>query len=191
MSRRFALLLSMLGLLIAGLAAPPATLAGDPCFHSMDRPAPTTGSTASIAIGDCVFAPTVTRVPVGTTVEWTNTSFQAHEVVGAHLAWGAHDKLLEKGDSIGWTFDKPGVFAYSCMLHPGMSGAIVVGDIAATTDSTEPQAAAGAGTTTSPPTSSTSDNGAGIIPAAAVGVAALLAVIVVGLGIRRRQPQPS
>jgi plastocyanin len=157
----------------------------------MDRPAPTTGSTASIAIGDCVFAPTVTRVPVGTTVEWTNTSFQAHEVVGAHLAWGAHDKLLEKGDSIGWTFDKPGVFAYSCMLHPGMSGAIVVGDIAATTDSTEPQAAAGAGTTTSPPTSSTGDNGAGIIPAAAVAVAALLAVIVVGLGIRRRQPQPS
>jgi plastocyanin len=191
MSRRFALLLSMLGLLLAGLAAPPATLAGDPCFHSTARPAPTTGSTVAIAIGDCVFAPTVTYVPVGSTVEWTNTSFQSHEVVGAHLTWGAHDKLLEKGDTIGWTFDKAGVYAYSCMLHPGMSGAIVVGDIAASTDSSKPEAAAGAAATTSAPPPPTSENGAAIAPVAVVGGAALLAVIVVALGIRRRQPQPS
>jgi|SRR5215211_6847910 len=192
MTRRFALLLSTLGLLLAGLAAPPAALAGDPCFHSMDRPAPTTGSSAAIAIGDCVFVPTVTRVPVGTTVEWKNTSFQEHEVVGANLTWGAHEKLLQPGDTIGWTFDKAGVYAYSCMLHPGMSGAIVVGDIATTTDSAPAQAAAGAATTANSPAApapSTADRGPGVAPIAAVGAAAIVGAVLAGLMIRRRQDQ--
>jgi plastocyanin len=127
-SRRIVSLIAALAVLIAAGVAAPAALAGDPCFHRFDnRPAPTEGRTASITMGDCVFTPTVVHVPVGTTVEWANASSQGHEVVGSNLAWGAHDKILQPGDSIGWTFERPGVYAYSCMIHPGMTGAIVVG----------------------------------------------------------------
>ena len=124
-------------LLLLGWVAAAPVLAGDPCFHSMDRPATSSGATVEIAVGDCVFSPTVTSVPLGATVTWTNRSFQAHEIVGSNLTWGAHEKLLPaEGGSIGWTFDEPGVFAYSCMLHPGMTGAIVVGapDVALASD---------------------------------------------------------
>ena len=127
MLRRLALLI--VSLLAAAFVLVPTVAAGDPCFHEVDnRPPTSSGSTSQIAIGDCVFSPTVTRVPTGATVTWKNGSFQAHEIVGSNLTWGAHDKLLGPGDSIGWTFDAPGVYAYSCMIHPGMSGAIVVGD---------------------------------------------------------------
>jgi plastocyanin len=129
MSRRLALLIGTLTLLGAAFVLAPAVAAGDPCFHQMDnRPAASTGSTSQIAIGDCVFAPTVTRVATGTMVTWRNSSIQAHEVVGSNLAWGKHDKLLEPGDTIAWTFDKPGVYGYACMIHPGMTGVVVVGD---------------------------------------------------------------
>jgi plastocyanin len=129
MSRRFVALFATAGLLAAAFAlGPTVALAGDPCFHQFDnRPAPSTGATSQIALGDCVFTPTVSRVPAGTTVTWRNASSQEHEVVGSNMTWGAHDKLLSPGDTIGWTFEKDGVYAYSCMIHPGMSGVIVVG----------------------------------------------------------------
>ncbi|HEX4897721.1 MAG TPA: plastocyanin/azurin family copper-binding protein [Candidatus Limnocylindrales bacterium] len=44
------------------------------------------------------------------------------------MTWGAHEKLLQPGDTIGWTFETAGTYAYSCMIHPGMTGVIVVGD---------------------------------------------------------------
>ena len=129
MRRRIVLFLGTLSfLMLLGWAWAVPALAGDPCFHSDARPATSSGSTVAITIQDCVFSPTVTSVPVGSTVTWTNRSFQPHEIVGSNLTWGAHEKLVkESGGSIGWTFDKPGVYAYTCMIHPGMSGAIVVG----------------------------------------------------------------
>ncbi|MCI0344288.1 MAG: hypothetical protein L0221_02430, partial [Chloroflexi bacterium] len=60
--------LSALCLVVAGLIVPAAARAGDPCFRQMDNRPPTSSGTASqVAIGDCVFVPTVARVPVGTT----------------------------------------------------------------------------------------------------------------------------
>jgi plastocyanin len=129
MSRRLLTLLGMAALLVAAFVLAPTVAAGDPCFHAYDnRPAPSTGSTSQITLGDCVFTPTVSRVETGTTVTWRNASIQAHEVVGSNMTWGAHDKLLEPGDTIGWEFKTAGVYAYACMIHPGMSGVIVVGD---------------------------------------------------------------
>jgi len=116
-------------LLALALAGPPAVSAGDPCFHRTDnRPAVSAAATSAITIGDCSFGPTVAYVPVGAQVTWRNTSGSGHEVVGSNLTWGAHDKVLAMGDTIGWSFEKAGVYAYSCMIHPGMTGAIVVGD---------------------------------------------------------------
>jgi len=187
MTRPVALLLFVLGLLFAGLAVPAAVVAGDPCFHSMARPATTTGATVEIAIGDCVFVPTVTYVPVGSTVQWKNTSSQPHEVVGANLTWGAHEKLLSTGDTIGWTFDKSGVFAYTCMLHPGMIGAIVVGDAVASTD-TGAQTVDDAATTAIPLAGSTGGAALpdGAAPIAAIGAAVLVLGLLALAYVRRR-----
>ena len=156
MRRRLALFMPVipLVLMVGWVAAGPA-LAGDPCFHSDARPATSVGLTLAVTIEDCVFSPTVTSVPVGSTVTWTNRSFQPHEIVGSNLTWGAHEKLVDaQGGSIGWTFDKAGVFAYTCMIHPGMSGAIVVGspslDLALdaqTASATEPAATDDGGVT--------------------------------------------
>ena len=131
MLRRLSLRLSLAALLttLAG-SSPAAVSAGDPCFHDMSRPPVTDDAATTVAIGDCSFLPTIDRVAAGTEVTFANRSGQAHEVVGANLTWGAHDKLLEPGDEIGWTFDEPGVYPYTCMIHPGMTGAIVVGDAA-------------------------------------------------------------
>ena len=180
MSRPLALSVATVALAAAALFAAPAVLAGDPCFHSLtNRPATTTGATTSVAIGDCVFAPTVTVVPVGATVTWRNTSFQGHEVVGSNLEWGAHDKVLQPRDSIGWTFDKAGVYAYSCMIHPGMTGTIVVGgaDVALASN-VEPDAAQ-----TAPAVGGTSP-----VPLAVAGGAGLLVgALGAGLLLRRRE----
>src|SRR3712207_4310671 len=86
---------------LVALVAAPAALAGDPCFHDLSRPPATTGSTTAVAVNECIFGPTVTYVPVGSTVVWANTSSQPHEVAGANLAWGAHDKPIDPGDTIG------------------------------------------------------------------------------------------
>jgi plastocyanin len=181
MRRRTALFLGTIPfLLVLGWAAAGPALAGDPCYHSTDRPATSSGATVAITVQDCVFSPTVTSVPVGATVTWTNRSFQAHEIVGSNLTWGAHEKLLEpEGGSIGWTFDKPGVYAYTCMLHPGMSGAIVVGGPA--TAAADAQLASDV----EAPASDASDGGSSIVPVLAVGGIGLLAGILIGgLGAR-------
>jgi plastocyanin len=179
MSRRLALSLTTLALAAAGLTAAPAALAGDPCFHRTDnRPATTTGATSSVAIADCVFAPTVNVVPVGATVTWRNTSAQGHEVVGSNLEWGAHDKVLQQGDTIGWTFDKAGIYAYSCMIHPGMTGTIVVGGAdVGLASSVEPAAAAGS-----------TQAGTSPIPAVAAGGIGLI-LGAVGAGLLFRRPE--
>jgi len=183
MHRRIALFLSTASaVLLLGWATAGSVVAGDPCFHSLDRPATSAGATVGIAIQDCVFSPTVTSVPVGALVTWTNRSFQSHEIVGSNLTWGAHDKLLDPGDSMGWSFDKPGVYGYACMLHPGMTGAIVVGapDVAQAADAQ--QAAA-----IEPAPASGDEGGATLAPALAAGGAGLALGLLVGGNLMARR----
>ena len=185
MSRRLVTLIGIAGLLAAAFAiAPAVTLAGDPCFHAFDnRPAPSTGSTSQITLGDCVFTPTVSRVQAGTLVTWRNASIQAHEVVGSNMTWGAHDKLLEPGDTIGWEFKTAGVYAYACMIHPGMTGVIVVGDALAS----------GAAPVAATEAASNDGDGDGGPSATAVGLSAGLGGVALGFvlaGFLRRNRAP-
>ena len=164
MRRRTALFLGTIPfLLVLGWAAGPV-LAGDPCYHSTDRPATSSGATVAITVQDCVFSPTVTTVPVG-----------------SNLTWGAHEKLVPaNGGSIGWKFDKPGVYAYTCMLHPGMSGAIVVGG--PTTAAADAQLASDV---QAPTSDAAATDGGSMVPILAVGGIGLLAGILIGgLGAR-------
>ena len=112
-----------------GSSSVPSASAGNPCFTtSACRPRP--GPRPEIKLMPCAFAPTVTRSRSARTVTFFNGPTFAHLVTGANQAWGSRDVELQPGDTVSYTFDTAGVYPYACALHRGMSGVIVVGDVA-------------------------------------------------------------
>jgi len=59
-------------------------------------------------------------------VRFLNTATIQHQVVGRSATWGS--VLLDPGQEHSETFAAAGIYPYTCPLHPGMVGAIVVGD---------------------------------------------------------------
>jgi plastocyanin len=100
----------------------PASAGGGGC-HSETA---TEGSGTNVVMREACFGPSVLRVPTGQTVTWTNMDDMDHVVGGT--GWGTYDGLA-KGGSISQRFTKAGVYAYSCYLHPGMNGVVLVGDV--------------------------------------------------------------
>jgi plastocyanin len=150
MARRFRALLAVGGLLGLALALAPVAVAGDPCYHGYTIPPTTSAASDVVELEPCAFVPTTARVAPGTTVTFASASDFAHLVTGANAAWGDRDREIPAGASVSVRFDRPGIYPYSCALHRGMSGVIVVGeasaaDISATAATTP--AAGGEGTT--------------------------------------------
>ena len=69
--------------------------------------------------------PTALHVDPGTEVTFVNRDPLAHVVVG--VGWGEWTEL-GTGDETTHRFDETGSFPYTCNLHPGMSGVVLVGD---------------------------------------------------------------
>ncbi|HEX9093364.1 MAG TPA: cupredoxin family copper-binding protein [Coriobacteriia bacterium] len=80
------------------------------------------GASAAVEISGFAFAPGSVQVAVGGTVTWTNKDSAAHTVKGD--GWGSGD--LAQGATFSNTFDKAGTYAYSCGIHPSMTGDVVV-----------------------------------------------------------------
>lgn len=99
--------------------APPAA-AGGGC-HSEQ----TEGTGTTIEMKGMCFTPTALHVEPGTEVEFVNRDPVAHVVVG--VDWGEW-KELGNGDTTTHRFDEEGAFPYTCNLHPGMNGVVLVGD---------------------------------------------------------------
>jgi hypothetical protein len=55
-----------------------------------------------------------------------NRDSYRHVISGAGYRW-ASDGFMREGEAFAVTFDDDGVYPYQCYLHPGMSGAVVVG----------------------------------------------------------------
>jgi len=89
---------------------------------------PTSSRGDAIDIADLCFDATVLYVDPGTEVTWTNRDSMTHDVVGVGDTWGDPGLSLLTGDDVSYRFDADGVYPYACWLHPGMVGAIVVGD---------------------------------------------------------------
>jgi plastocyanin len=85
----------------------------------------TQGEGDTIVIADACFTPTTLYVEPGDQVTWLNKDDYAHNVTAN--TWGYFDDLNE-GDTFTATFDQDGVYPFACTYHPGMTGAIVVGD---------------------------------------------------------------
>lgn len=89
---------------------------------------PTASRGNTVDVTDLCFVSTVLYVKPGTDVTWTNRDSMTHVVVGVGDMWGDPNISLLQGDTVSYRFDQDGVFPYSCLIHPGMVGAIVVGD---------------------------------------------------------------
>lgn len=92
------------------------------CAQGSDGDTPE-ASTAAITIADFAFdgPPEVTA---GTVVTVTNADAVGH-------TWTAVDEsfdsgFLDPGDEFSHTLDTPGTYAFFCVIHPSMTGAIVV-----------------------------------------------------------------
>ena len=113
--------LALLGTMLLGSTSTEA--GGGGCHESVLNDE----SGASVDLKGACFLPTVIRVQPGNQIRWTNRDATAHTVTGVAGSWGNYDQLAQ-GDAVTYSFDKSGVFPYFCLLHPGMVGAVVVGD---------------------------------------------------------------
>jgi plastocyanin len=178
MSRRLASMLATVAVLAVGLAAAPAVIAGDPCYHGFEIPARSEEAAYQIKVAPCAFAPTVAHVAVGATVTFFNGPDFKHLITGANAEWGSRDVELQPGQQVSYRFDKAGIYPYACALHRGMSGAIVVGSVAAPAAAGPAQPAGTAGS---------SGDGSAALPVAVAG-GLIVALAGAGLFLARRRP---
>ena len=71
------------------------------------------------------FRPNVLHVEPGTTVTFVNADAEEHVISGVGIRDGW--PTLGAGQSVEMRFDEPGTQTYMCHIHPGMTGAVVVG----------------------------------------------------------------
>lgn len=114
-----------LGLVVVG--APAGVEAGGGACHVAPPARDAAGGEVQLS-GNC-FTPTVLRVEPGTSVTFRNADPVVHHIAGVAYAWGTPwERQFGEGDTADFTFSEPGIYPYSCHLHLGMAGAIVVGD---------------------------------------------------------------
>lgn len=103
------------------LALPvPFAAAGGGCHTGV-----TYGDGIAVVMQDACFTPTILYVAPGTDVAFSNEDPLTHNVTAN--GWGHFDPM-DQGDGSTATFDRPGVYPFACQYHPGMTGAVVVGD---------------------------------------------------------------
>ncbi len=107
-------------LLVAG--GRPAFAGGGGCFQPDTQAAGTT-----VTLTARCFSPTVLYVQPGGTVTWRNDDGMRHVVAGSLNTWGS-PATLEAGQSTTHRFGTAGIFPYSCPIHYGMNGVVIVGD---------------------------------------------------------------
>jgi plastocyanin len=86
---------------------------------------PTQGRGKTVKMVNQCFTPSVLRTEAGADVTFVSRDAVTHNV--SANGWGQFDDM-SRGDSFTATFDRAGVYPFACMYHPGMTGAIVVGN---------------------------------------------------------------
>lgn len=124
--RRGMLLCVVVGAAMIVLGVPGAALAGGGCHSGVTENDATGEKAATVRMIDACFTATVTTVDLGAPVTFANTDLGVTHNVGGNQ-WGHFEDMIE-GDAFTVTFDEAGVYPFACNYHPGMTGAIVVGD---------------------------------------------------------------
>jgi plastocyanin len=81
-------------------------------------------ASAVVLIDQMAFSPQVTKVKAGTEVVWRNNDASLHTVTGDGGSFSSPP--LDQGGVFKKVFTNPGTYAYTCEMHPFMSGSIVV-----------------------------------------------------------------
>jgi len=198
MRRTLISILALAGLLLVVAVVPAAVRAGGGCHQPGPGSTYTEGPATVVRMDVCSFAPTVARVPVGTEVRFLNTSNGDHIVLGRNGTWGSG--TLQPGKEFSETFSSEGTYPFACPLHPGMVGAIVVGDGAA--DGAAAPAAVVTGPAPTAPTAPTAQSEAAtsagrttvmdwtpiaIAALGGIGVGAILTALITGAVTDRRR----
>ena len=81
------------------------------------------------------FIPSPVTIDIGATVTWENNDTAAHTSTAGSAVDGPSgvfdSSLIMAGSSFSHTFDSAGTYDYFCMVHPWMSGTVIVEDAAA------------------------------------------------------------
>ncbi len=82
-----------------------------------------------VSISGMRFVPNEITIQREQTVVWTNNDAPPHTVASGQpgIPDGLFDSgLLSKGEKFSYQFNKPGIYAYYCTLHPWMTGKVIV-----------------------------------------------------------------
>ena len=185
MARRSAIVVTAAFLAILIVPAIPAG-AGGGCHAGV-----TQGTGDTVELVDACFTPTTLQIQPGDTVSFVNKDPFVHNV-GGNL-WGHFDDL-NPGDTFTATFDEQGIYPYACNYHPGMTGAIVVGDgrgignggaVDASFSQPEPSPVVEVRTVTRQPSATPAVVGWVVGPLLGIGIGIGIAALV------RRRPRPA
>jgi plastocyanin len=110
-----------LALLVLVLTITTAACGGGGSSRSAADATPVTGVTEAVA-KNLRFQPPAIQVPAGTEVTWRfDDGSVPHDVKGEGFASRAQAKA-----TFAHRFDRPGEYRYTCTLHAGMDGRVVV-----------------------------------------------------------------
>ncbi len=103
------------------LPAAPASAGGGGCAEV------TEGTGATVELLYACITPSLIRVDPGDEVTFVNRDSFRHVIAAAGYGWGS-DGYMREGEAFAATFERSGVYPFQCYLHPGMAGAVIVGD---------------------------------------------------------------
>jgi plastocyanin len=163
----------------------PALAGGGGCLGK-----PTEAIASTVELRKSCFTATVTHVDPGQQVAFVNRDGLTHNVIGLGTLWG-DIQGIGGGETRRFTFTEDGIFPYACTLHPGMVGAVVVGDDERHAGDAGTVAAASFSVPGGPggPTSTGAPQADNRLPEVALALAAL--VLGAGLVLRRRRESPA
>jgi hypothetical protein len=78
----------------------------------------------TVAMQDNSFSPATRTVAAGTTVRWVNNGSVVHNTTSDTGLWASPN--VNPAGEFTRAFNTTGTFPYTCTLHPGMAGTIVV-----------------------------------------------------------------
>jgi plastocyanin len=110
------LMLASVLIVTACASSPPATTPAVPANN------PPAAQNPAVSIESFSFKPAVLAVSAGTTVIWTNNDAAGHDIKATDFS----SKVLAKGETFAFKFEKTGTYDYSCGIHPTMTGKIIV-----------------------------------------------------------------
>ena len=82
-------------------------------------------ATLTVDIGDNNFTPASLTINAGDTVTWTNKGRNPHDVTSDNGSFTSPRRMMN-GATFSFTFNTPGTYNYSCTIHSGQNGTIIV-----------------------------------------------------------------